>query len=176
MKHRIIFLDFDGVLNSVRTATAEQRVQRTTHVQHNVTMGRKVDSGFDIIAVKLLWRIIEKTDAYIVISSSWRKNLNLASLRAIFSSEFDWPSGAEQRIIGVTGGSARGHRGTEIQNWIDDHTVGIKNFQYVILDDSADMLDHQFPRFVQTDAYEGFLYKDYKKVLALFQIDDEEFE
>lgn len=176
MKPRIIFLDFDGVLNSVRTCAAEERSIRTTHVQMDVTMGRTVDSGFDPIAVKLLWNVLMKTDSYIVVSSSWRYNLNLAAIRTIFSSQFGWPSGAEQRIIGVTGRSEKGRRGTDIQNWIDDHTVGIRNFRYIIIDDSGDMLDHQFPRLVQTDGYEGFLYRDYKKCLNLFDKDDEDFE
>ncbi len=171
MKKNIVFLDFDGVLNSIRTTVADQKLVRSFQVSESVKKGNRISSGFDPVAVKLIWRLLELNDAYVVVSSAWRHENNLASLRSIFSGEFGWPSGAEQRIIGMTGHHSTAHRGTEIQNWIDDHTVGVTNFNYVIIDDSSDMLDHQREHFVQTDAREGFLYKDYKKALGIFRFE-----
>lgn len=41
-----------------------------------------------------------------------------------------------------------GHRGSEIQEWLDKQT---EPYRYVILDDDSDMLDWQLPYFIQTD-------------------------
>lgn len=41
-----------------------------------------------------------------------------------------------------------GHRGSEIQEWLDKQTEPCR---YVILDDDSDMLDCQLPYFIQTD-------------------------
>lgn len=173
MKKSILFLDFDGVLNSLKIVVATQVCRRSTEVVEQSLAGHSIDSGFDPVAVKLLHRLIKLTDTYIVISSSWRYNMNLKTIRSIFTEEFGWDD-AEERIIGITGRSDTGRRGIEIQNWIDDHTVGIKNFKYVILDDNADMEDNQFSHFVQTDADDGFGYKDYKKALVILGFADSE--
>lgn len=174
MKQKIIFLDFDGVLNSVRSVTADKKIINAFQVKHIMLRGDKFTSGFDPVAVKLMWRLIEQTDAYVVVSSAWRKAISLRDIRDIFHGEFGWPEGDAERIIGTTGKRDNGHRGTEVQDWIDDHTVGIKNFQYIIIDDSYDFHDHQMHRFIQTDPYEGFLYKDYTKAMELFGTELEE--
>mgnify|MGYP000937116832 CR=1 FL=1 len=176
MKQKIIFLDFDGVLNSVRSVTAEQNLVNAVRAKYDILAGKPIASGFDPIAVKLMWQLIIKTDSYVVVSSAWRKAISLSDIRNIFHHEFGWPSDdANERIIGVTGRRGDGHRGREIQQWIDDHTVGIANFKYIIIDDSYDFLDHQHKRFIQTDPYEGFLYRDYTKAMDLMDgVVDEE--
>lgn len=168
MKKKIIFLDFDGVLNSVRSVVADQKCINALNAKHAILAGHTIASGFDPVAVKLIRQIINKTDAYIVVSSAWRKAISLGDIRQIFHTEFGWPDGEEERIIGVTGRRDNGHRGSEIQDWIDDHTVGITNFQYIIVDDSYDFHDHQMKRFIQTDPYNGFSYQDYCNALELF--------
>lgn len=177
MKQKIIFLDFDGVLNSVRSVTADQKCVNALRVKHDRLAGHGIVSGFDPVAVKLMWQLIVKTDSYVVVSSAWRKAISIADIRDIFHSEFGWPSSeTEERIIGVTGRRDNGHRGSEIQDWIDNHTVGIANFKYIIIDDSYDFHDHQYKRFIQTDPYEGFLYRDYEKAMNLMDgtLDEEQ--
>lgn len=173
MKRKIIFLDFDGVINSVRSVVADQKCVNALNAKHAILAGHKIASGFDPVAVKLIWQIIQKTDAYIVVSSAWRKAISLNDIREIFRTEFDWPSGDDERIIGVTGRHDNGFRGDEIQDWIDNHTVGISNFQYIIVDDSYDFHDHQHRRLIQTNPYNGFSYEDYGKALQLFGADED---
>lgn len=173
MKTRIIFQDFDGVFNSVRSAVATQKVGRVSQVVKDQLLGNQIESGFDAIAVALVRRLAELSGAKIVISSAWRFNMNLLAIRGMFASEFGWPSGSEQLIIGTTPRTTDAKRGEEIEQWIEENTVGVQNFEYVIIDDSSDLLDHQFKRFVQVDPYEGFLLKDYKKALALFNLNVE---
>ncbi len=168
MKQKIIFLDFDGVLNSVRSVVADQKCVNALQAKHTILAGHTIASGFDPVAVKLIWQIMQKTDAFIVVSSAWRKAINLRDIRNIFHTEFSWPDGDSERIIGVTGRRDNGFRGSEVQDWIDEHTVGIQNFQYIIVDDSYDFHDHQMKRFIQTCPYNGFSYQDYCKALELF--------
>lgn len=40
------------------------------------------------------------------------------------------------------------HRGSEIQEWLDEQT---EPYRYVIFDDDTDMLDSQLPYFIQSD-------------------------
>lgn len=166
--NKILALDFDGVLNSVRSVVADQKCVNALNAKHAILAGHTITSGFDPVAVKLIWQIIQRTDAYIVVSSAWRKAISLSDIRRIFHTEFGWPDGDAERIIGVTGRRDNGFRGDEVQDWIDNHTVGIKNFQYIIVDDSYDFHDHQHKCFIQTDPYNGFSYQDYSKALQLF--------
>lgn len=164
---KVIFLDFDGVLNSTRTYLAREKIISSSKVQQRFLTHGEIDSGFDIVAVGLLRRLVDKLGAVIVISSSWRYSMSIEMIRRMFTNEFEWED-ADDVIIGMTPRSNTGRRGEEIQNWIDNKTVGISNFQYVIIDDSSDMEDHQFDRFVKTDYDEGLSYKDYNKVRELF--------
>lgn len=166
--NKIIFLDFDGVLNSVRSVVADQKCVNAVRVKYDILAGHKIHSGFDPIAVKLIKEIVRRTGARIVVSSAWRKAISLRDIRDIFHGEFGWPDGDDELIIATTGSSDNGHRGTEIQNWIDAYTVDVRNFQYIIIDDSYDFHDHQMKRFIQTDPYNGISYQDYSKALTLF--------
>lgn len=173
MKRRVIFLDFDGVLNSVRNAVADGCIINAGKAKKNALLGHKVYSGFDPVAVALVYRFIVQADAYVVVSSAWRKTFSLAALRDMFVDEFGWDA---SRIIDMTGSNntSYGIRGHEVQQWIDDNTAGIRNFQYIIIDDNSDFLDHQMKYLIKTDPYEGLLYRDYCKALKLFNIEEGE--
>ncbi|WP_205961074.1 HAD domain-containing protein, partial [Paramuribaculum intestinale] len=76
MNRPVIFLDFDGVLNT-------EQCQARLAVEG---MPNKDAWGplFDQRAVENLRRIIDATDAAIVISSSWRYAHSLGSLRIMW--------------------------------------------------------------------------------------------
>lgn len=134
---KIIFLDIDGVLNS-----AEYRRR----------MGRKYYAAIiDRSKVPLLKKIVDKTDAKIVLSTSWRKfwNEGEAQLDSVGQNinevfvEFDLSVYSKTPVIEDAGRSA------EIKAWLDGkrYVDG-----YVILDDrdfgwSAEQRAH----FVRTD-------------------------
>ena len=136
---RVIFLDIDGVLNLI--PQGHDRYGGTFH-QH---------------LVDNLKRIIDETNAKIVISSTWR----LSGLRVMLSMWLDrnlpgevidiTPSGYFNSDLGVSDDEniMRGH---EIQYWLSQHPE-VSN--YVILDDDTDFLPNQLKNFVQTSENEN---------------------
>ena len=139
---KIIFLDFDGVLNHA-AHFVQERADR-------VMADRLTDSeSFDTIAIERLNQICEKTGAKVVISSSWRVMFEAEDMCQILKRH-----GFRGGVIGTTprlhrtsDGEVR-TRGDEIQLWLDAADVAIESF--VILDDSADMA-HLSHKLVQTD-------------------------
>jgi hypothetical protein len=129
---KVVFLDIDGVLNVIP--------------QGHDAFGGIFHSDF----VDNLKRIIDETDAKIVISSSWRhsglqKMLDMWEFRNL-----------PGEVIGVTPdlyrfldfeGERTMVRGDEIQAVLNIHP---EITHYVILDDDTDMLKHQLGNFVQT--------------------------
>jgi len=118
---KIVFLDFDGVLNSLS----------------DVAFGVG-SSCFNATAVERLNAIVRRSGAKVVISSSWRVLHTIDELRAILEK-----AGFNGEIIGSTPvyeyKDARGLadigfiRCREIQAWIDVHPTPLTSF--VILDD-----------------------------------------
>ncbi len=96
------------------------------------------------------------TSALIVVTSMWRLERDVpALLKALgFAGECheDWRMDND----GPT-------RGDEIERWLAAHG----ELSYVILDDKPIALDHQRPRLVLTDHWQGFQAWEYAKALAL---------
>ena len=87
-----------------------------------------------------------------------------------------------QRVIGWIPANCRGLpgktgtecclRGIEIQAWLDGLEDGVKP-DYVIVDDSQDMLPHQLKdHFVLTMNKDGLSIDNYHKILELFKIEE----
>lgn len=160
----IIFLDIDGVLNSLDSVLAFR------DDGHLFWSDRK--ESLDPVSVGLLQHLCEETDAKIVISSTWRKLYSEQEFRDIFAS-YGWENFP---ILGMTT-TDKVHpdswaRGYEIQDWLDNNPW--KN--YVILDDDSDMLDCQSEQFVHVSGINGFRSKHYCKVLRIFGMPDEGLE
>lgn len=132
---KVIFLDFDGVLNSAK---------------YLLGCG---DCGMAIDPTRmvLLKQIVAATDAKIVLSTSWREHWsnNLADcdntgvlINSIFSTYglqiFDKTPQLHER------------RETEIKNWLDAHPE-VKNF--VVLDDRLLSADYLSGHFIKTSNY-----------------------
>lgn len=122
---KIIFLDIDGVLNVIPHE----------YDQYGSLFHKQFENN--------LRNIIEKTDAKIVISSTWRKS-GLHVMKSMWMHR-----GLAGEIIDCTPQIYYNHnkvvRGHEIQEWLN------KNPQvtsYVILDDDKDMLTYQLENFV----------------------------
>lgn len=163
---KIIFLDIDGVISTQKS---------------NYTLDKD--------ACDLLGKIIDATDARIVISSSWRKN-TVEDTKSYFTTighfvPFLFPYA--DRIIGVTirayayimqGVHLGIPRGVEIKQWIDTHIhsdngkdwyykeIGV-DFNYVILDDDSDMLLEQAEHFIKTDTYLGLSENDVEQAIKI---------
>lgn len=142
----IIFLDFDGVLNSLRSTLAYRNARE-----------------FDDVSVALMGRLAVATEAGVVVSSAWRIGRTLEELRATLAR-----NGGEQlaaRLIGMTPRNGP-QRGDEIAEWLATHP-GWHDGRYVIVDDDADMLDSQLDRFVQTRHRDGFGVPEYLAALRV---------
>lgn len=157
----IIFLDIDGVLNSHETCTKEHArtgkngfggffkpTEKCTH--DNVLWGQEL--------VDNLKYIVEKTQAVIVISSTWRKHFTIEKFNEMFALYNFTPT-----IIGRTKNLNRA-RGFEIQEWLNTNTI---DSNYVILDDDNDMLDIQKNNFINTDFNVGLTKQDAEKAVKI---------
>jgi hypothetical protein len=153
---KIIFLDFDGVLNSEIFA-AENKIDKDSGQE----IGTYPHNQFDNRCIKLLNNITSATGAKIVISSSWRKNRTLEELQLLCKQ-----IGIKAEVIGKTPYlSYSNHkktvpRGCEILAWLqmNEGLLGCeihKYRKYVIIDDESDMLFWQRENFFKTDAYCG---------------------
>lgn len=163
---KLIFLDIDGVISTEKSRYA-----------------------LDKDACNLLGKIIDATDAKIVVSSSWRRNTvedtknELTTVRHLVPFPFPYTD----RIIGVTirayayvmqGVHLSIPRGVEIKQWIDTHIhsdngnnwdrkeIGV-DFNYVILDDDSDMLLEQAEHFIKTDTYLGLSEYDVARAISI---------
>jgi hypothetical protein len=124
-KVRLVFLDIDGVCNSVRTATAYggYPFPRTEYNQEGTRMEQifsdppiKKPESIDRVSVDLLSKVIRDTEAYIVWSTTWRLGLGLRGI-----TELARHLGLEEeRVLGRTFdlSGPDSCRGTEIRHFI----------------------------------------------------------
>lgn len=140
-KLKVIFLDFDGVLLSMKTLREKHmKIIRGEHVADN--------DAFDALCVANLNMILEYVpEAMIVISSSWRKLRDLPALSKMLQDNGIDP----HRLIDKTP-ELGGKRGSEIQAWLNANS-DVKD--YIILDDDSDMLPKQKVCFIKVNGQEG---------------------
>lgn len=158
---KLIFLDIDGVINSK---------DWSDYVHSN--RDRQLTDMVDPNAVKKICNICEKTDARVIISSSWRTfDYNTTIQNLMKYKEFEQ---LIPYIVGITSRyESRYSRGEEIQYLLNDirkrhyeHECPTKNLfiedieivedpKYVIIDDDYDMLRNQMKYFMRTDFIHG---------------------
>ena len=170
---KILFLDIDGVLNSERLV-AENEARHATLGDHRCECF-SIIYQMDRACVARLNRILAETGAQVVISSSWRRLLDNATIIKILRS-----FGFEGAVIGATpdlvndpewlarhewGRNGYEHidRGHEIWEWIAAHP---EVTHFVILDDCSDMA-HVKPFHVHTDFEVGLDEPDVERALHL---------
>ena len=142
MNSPIVFLDFDGVLNS------------------DAWIYSHSERGFDHIdpsRVELVNGLLHQTKAHVVVSSAWRILHSLPALRRGLASK-----GFRGSILGTT--DRRGPiRGAEIQRWLTENQ---HDGPFVILDDNSDM-GHLLPFLVKTDLATGITAADVERAAAM---------
>ena len=153
---KIIFLDFDGVLNTEHN--------QNMLMYHGKPWKDTQGAFFDPDAVAALKRIVEETGADIVIESSW-KYLGLEAMQQMWSDR-DMPG----NVIDATPSYASDKwllnadpddvdpgrtqwKGVEIASWTADTLH--EDARYVIIDDEYVILDSQLPHFILTNPYNG---------------------
>lgn len=164
---KVLFLDIDGVLNSVDSSIAFSNMNRNIF---------KNEMRLDPVSIGLLRSLcvgkhncdIETHDVKIVISSTWRLGRTVQDFIDIFTL-YGWDNCP---IIGKTKVLNNGNRGDEIQEWLDSKDIEY----YVILDDDSDMLDSQLNNFVHVSNINGFRSQHYCKALRILGYPDERLE
>ena len=142
---RLVFLDIDGVLNNFASIAESVRIlpEKVLLIQH----------------------LVNRTDAKVVISSSWKNDLTLKELKIVLGRAGLSTMGT---IIGVTP-SYQASRGGEIDRYIRENHFGAtkdtgEEDRFVIIDDDdSGILEYQEPFFVKTHMKFGVTYHDIER-------------
>lgn len=148
---RVVFTDFDGVLNNAKTSARYRHPKRPGGIM----------MGIDPANVAVFNQLLSALPLKVVVTSSWRWTHTLEELRAILSG-----AGIRGEVLGKTGTDYPGNRGKEIQAWIDKNGP-VDSF--VVLDDSEDM-GMLTPRLVRTTPATGLQEKHVGAALKLFGV------
>lgn len=149
--NKIIFLDFDGVLNTEHYQGLLQYQGKPWQDEYG--------AFFDPNAVKQLKRIIDATDADIVVESSW-KYLGLDAMKELWKVR-NLPG----TIIDITPSLLGKNKGVEIASWLTEQAN--QNIRYAIIDDEYVILDSQLPHFILTNPYEGITEEQANRAISI---------
>ena len=151
---KMIFLDFDGVM-----VTDRYQAQLTAI---NSPLRDEYGAKFDPVCVENLRRIIDSTDADIVVISTWKMEMGLDGIQQMWNAR-NLPG----KVIGVTPDIDPIHRGDEIQAWLDANPGAVR---YAIIDDTP-FLDffneEQLPHLFKVDERTGLDEKTAIRVIEL---------
>lgn len=149
---KIIFLDFDGVLNTEYYQGLLQFQGKQWQDEHG--------AFFDPRAVRQLKRVIDTTGADIVVESSW-KYLGLEAMQELWRVR-DLPG----RVIDITPSlTGNASKGEEIAAWLSEYAT--PDTRYVIIDDEYVVLDTQIPYFILTNPYEGLTEEQANRAISI---------
>lgn len=135
---KVIFLDVDGVLNSVK-----DRFSFT------------IETDYHFILLK---KIVDATNAEIVLSSSWRIGDSETVRKRLKDFGMDFIDVTPQLPY-------PSKRGDEIRSWLKCHTEIVESF--VILDDESDMCEFVETNLVKTDMKVGLQKSDVNKAIKI---------
>ncbi|MRI63857.1 hypothetical protein EDM00_07625 [Ornithobacterium rhinotracheale] len=165
---KIIFLDLDGVLNT-------ERFQNKLQAQ-GMPRSDKYGLLFDSEAVVYLDQIIQKTNAKIVISSSW-KFLGKSTLAKMWK-ERNLPgeiiditpsANADEWLLSANLDSLeemmQHPKSLEIETWLKLHSKA--KISYVIIDDENIVSKSQSEFFVQTNPFLGLNEENAKEIINI---------
>jgi hypothetical protein len=165
---KVIFLDIDGVLNPTHYENALYKMWKASFKE--IKSHDEYGQLFFYQNCEALKKIINETGAKIVISSTWRmagesemkalwKHRNLAGeIIGITPTETQLVESGEAEFYDLV---CRGH---EIKHWIKQNKF---NGNYVIIDDTKDMLKEQEPFFIVTNTYFGLTLKDAERAIGI---------
>lgn len=167
---KVIFLDIDGVLN-----TNDNIIKQVN--ENNGKQSYQYQFNFDPQSMKNLQEIVLKSDAKIVVTSTWRLHFGVD-----YSDRDDYINyeksfyrnmeeyGILDSYIGITPRFCGEIRGKEIQSWLNENE---KVTHFLILDDDSDMGD-LMPHLVCIDGEIGITRENVKKALLLLEGENNE--
>lgn len=165
---KILFLDFDGVLNSQASFIYERRRRRK-----DPSIESNISSTLCHICTSNLQYIIEHVpDLKIVISSSWRRGNTLEELKEILAS-YGVDSSIVVDVTPYTWDDIEGnYRGNDIKAWLEKHQ-DVTDF--VIVDDDSDM-EPFMSNLVQTSWNTGLTFDNAMTIIRKLKGDINEFK
>ena len=137
---KVLFLDIDGVLSKCLYPNCHGNVQYKK--------------------IKILKKIIDKTNCKIVLSSYWRTNEILYKNISKKLSKYDL------KIMDKTPIYGSNKRADEIYDWLKDHPSVKK---YAIVDDIEQFYDFQKKYFVKTNPKKGLTKNDAKEIIKILK-------
>jgi len=162
MMRRVVFLDVDGVLNSMSFLTHQWDVRKSRGYAENHGSADYDQSQFDPSRVALLEKLVlEVPGVEIVMSSSWRIFHLLPEIRHFIKTAGGLK--ASTVIIDKTPQHHDGFRGREVQAWVNEFLN--EDDRFVIFDDDGDFTHQQKDSgaFIQTDDSVGLTESDIDK-------------
>ena len=153
MEIKILFLDVDGVLNTI-DSKGRLICKNGDLYELNINNNR----------IKLLKKIIDDTNCKIVLTSTWRtkyiacnkleKKLKYKNIEI-----FDYTP-----ILGE-----KSMRGEEIKSWLYQYKqkMNIHLIKYAILDDDDMFLDEQLNFFIKTDPFIGLTNENVENIIKI---------
>ena len=147
-KLKIIFLDIDGVMQSTSSMIRTRFGGGFLHGEH----------------VNALNWIIEKTDAYVVLTSTYRVGATIRDIKQAFMDN----GVRSDRVVSMTPVLGT-NRGAEIADWLNTRKVkgDYEIEQYVVIDDGNDMAGINWGMFINTDADYGLTYVEAERAINL---------
>lgn len=160
---KVIFLDIDGVLNSERSFFARSHLAEKYVEEYGYQIASSL-ATVDPIACDLINRLCKETDAKIVLSSTHRKYFEESSKKLDEIKEYLQKLGINSIYVTGFTESLRTFRGIEILQWLENNPMAS---EYIIIDDSDDMLANQKKFLIHVDAEVGFSTKNYRDAAEL---------
>lgn len=145
----IIFLDVDGVLNSVNKLI---ETHEKTHKSHSGYL-----YPFDEICLENLQTLVRETNSKLVVTSSWRKDEEGKNILLEMLKKYD----LKKDVMGFTPILSNEERSKEIESFLD--TLNIKP-NFIILDDDSDFGD-LLPFLIKTDKNTGLTYENVQEAI-----------
>ncbi|MEZ4364507.1 MAG: HAD domain-containing protein [Kofleriaceae bacterium] len=146
---KVLVLDVNGVLNRSMFFPASLRHSLRHWIEPTLA--------------ERLSEVLRATGAVVVVSSSWRRVVNVEGLQRELLA-----GGVECRVVGATPSIGGSPRWIEIEYWMEEH--GVQLDQVVIVDDRREMGPLE-RRFVRIDSSRGFDEAAAEEVLRLFGVD-----
>ena len=157
---KAIFLDIDGVIAT------------PTSVRLNWLLGRGPTNQFyDSIALTYLGRLVQETGAVVVLTSTWREDLDHPNpfTQAVMANLYAQLKAAGAPVFGPTPVLHTGDRSDEVAAWLDKHPCEA----YVIFDDLATFesrRDVTDGHLVIVEDSEGIRYQHFYRALELLTV------
>lgn len=146
---KVIFLDFDGVLN--HDGPDPDNRMRRSHSENNPSLALFAEK------VALVERIYQQTGASIVLSTAWRLVFSQPIIKGWLAEK-----GLTAPVVGITPAKFSSYRANEIRWYLRDNPDVSR---YVILDD-MDLRNGRFDLFIWCDPMEGLTEEQAEEAIA----------